>query len=588
MTDKTPAASLSTSTFPSKPEPSGVSRRGFLGAGGLATAVLAAGGLGLEPMVRGSKAAATAATPETAETGEAGSISPAVQRRDAAWSYRKAMSDANRSLPLSPHPDNGDEARYANRIGSYSKALPHNRFGEVDLGAYASYRAAVDSGVPGDFENIIMGGTNKLTNPQSGLAFDLEGADSHLLVEPAPPALASAEEAGEAVELYWMALLRDTDFSDYGESPLAAAAAAELSGLTDFHGLKSGGKVTPSTLFRDPFPGCRVGPYLSQFMLLPTPFGAEYIVRQSRTALPGDDHMTSFAGWLTVQNGGPKDGSTAWDPVRRFLRNGRDLSAWVHVDVLFQAYFNACLIMLTPPDPSDDVTGGGLGVPLNPGNPYRGSRTQIGFGTFGAPGIKALLCEVASRALKAQWYQKWFVHRRLRPEAFGGIVHVQQTKNRYPAGTLHDAVLHSEAAARTYDKNGTWLLPMAFPEGSPTHPAYGSGHATVAGACVTVLKAVFDESFPLPHVKVPTPDGLALTDAPGSATLTVGGELNKLASNIATGRNHAGVHWRTDAIKAILLGEQVAISILRDQKACYNETFSGFTFTKFDGTKITL
>ncbi len=40
----------------------------------------------------------------------------------------------------------------------------------------------------------------------------------------------------------------------------------------------------------------------------------------------------------------------------------------------------------------------------------------------------------------------------------------------------------------------TALLPMAFPEGSPMHPAYGAGHATVAGACVTILKAFFDTS----------------------------------------------------------------------------------------------
>ena len=26
------------------------------------------------------------------------------------------------------------------------------------------------------------------------------------------------------------------------------------------------------------------------------------------------------------------------------------------------------------------------------------------------------------------------------------------------------------------------------------HPAYGAGHATVAGACVTILKAFFDTS----------------------------------------------------------------------------------------------
>lgn len=33
---------------------------------------------------------------------------------------------------------------------------------------------------------------------------------------------------------------------------------------------------------------------------------------------------------------------------------------------------------------------------------------------------------------------------------------------------------------------------MAFQEGSPMHPSYGAGHATVAGACVTILRPFFD------------------------------------------------------------------------------------------------
>lgn len=68
----------------------------------------------------------------------------------------------------------------------------------------------------------------------------------------------------------------------------------------------------------------------------------------------------------------------------------------------------------------------------------------------------------------------------------------------------------------------------------------------------------------------------------------MGGELNKIASNIATGPNVAGVHWRSDGVESILLGEQVAISVLRDQRETYNEPFNGFTFTKFDGTPITV
>jgi hypothetical protein len=197
------------------------------------------------------------------------------------------------------------------------------------------------------------------------------------------------------------------------------------------------------------------------------------------------------------------------------------------------------------------------------------------------------MCEVATRALKAQWFQKWFVHRRLRPEAFGGLVHVQKTFGRYPAGTLHPEILGSEAVSRVHDKTGSYLLPMGFPEGSPTHPSYGSGHATVAGACITVLKALFDERFEIPSPKVVVADGLALDDYSGPA-LTVGGELNKLASNIAQGRNHAGVHWRTDAVNAMKLGEQVALSILRDQRAGYTEPFHGYTLTTLDGTRVTV
>ena len=86
------------------------------------------------------------------------------------------------------------------------------------------------------------------------------------------------------------------------------------------------------------------------------------------------------------------------------------------------------------------------------------------------------------------------------------------------------------------------------------------------------------------------PDGLSLTSYTGAdaGQITLTGELNKLANNIAQARNIAGLHWRSDATQAILLGESVAISILRDQQHSYNETFSGFTFTKFDGETITI
>ncbi len=41
---------------------------------------------------------------------------------------------------------------------------------------------------------------------------------------------------------------------------------------------------------------------------------------------------------------------------------------------------------------------------------------------------------------------------------------------------------------------GSFLLPQAFPEGSPTHPCDPTGHGAVGGACITALKFFFDGS----------------------------------------------------------------------------------------------
>ena len=481
------------------------------------------------------------------------------------------------------HPTNGDENRYPNKIGSYSKGLPHNALGEVTLSAWNALIQTLNSGNPVNFENeIVLGGDVPLVDPQSGLAFDLEGQDGHGLVQQPPPALASAEEAGEAVELYWAALLRDVPFSQYDSDPTVAAAVADMNKLSDFRGPKISGKVTPATLFRGFTPGDLIGPYYSQYLYRTLQFGAAQIIQRFQTFLPvgggGTDYLTDAPSWLATQNGTIPFPfvKPSFDSELRYLRNGRDISAWVHVDILYQAYLHACIYLVD------------INAPLNPGNPYLHSKTQQGFGTFGIPHIKSLVAEVATRALKAVWYQKWFVHRRLRPEEFGGLVNATLANlKQYP---LHSDVLNSDAMTAVHDANDSWLLPMAFPEGCPQHPSYGAGHATVAGACVTVLKAFFDESFVIPDPVVATDDGSTLIPYTGSDAdqMTVGGELNKVAANIAIGRNLAGVHWRSDYVQSLLLGEALAITILRDQRPGYNEIFNGFTFTKFDGTTVTI
>jgi hypothetical protein len=113
---------------------------------------------------------------------------------------------------------------------------------------------------------------------------------------------------------------------------------------------------------------------------------------------------------------------------------------------------------------------------------------------------------------------------------------------------------------------------------------------------VTILKAWFAENvrladLPLPlKPQVPNGDGTALVDYTGAdaGSLTVGGELNKVAANIAIARNMAGVHWRSDYQQSILLGEQVALYILRKQRRDYNEKGWSFSLRRFDGTNVTI
>ncbi|HLA12885.1 MAG TPA: vanadium-dependent haloperoxidase [Pyrinomonadaceae bacterium] len=545
-------------------------RRQFLGKVGVASAASVAGIVTIEPLLGSARSEAMGAERSNQRANYCAKL-----RRDAAQAN---LLETPQNLS---HPANTDEVIYPTKLGSYSKGLPHHSDGTVELSAYNAFLNAIHSGRPVDFDSIPMGGDRRLTNPQAGLAFDLEGIDAHALVQPPAPAFASREQAAEISENYWMALLRDVPFSEYPSNPIADAAAGDLNTYgTDFKGAKTSGQVTPGNLFRGLTSGDQMGPYLSQYFYQTCSFGANNLDQRIRTTLPGVNFMTDFGTWLAVQRGFSQP-VEALDPTPRYMRSGRDIGQWVHIDVLFQAYFHGFLILL------------GLGAPVDDGNPYSGNPSQDGFGTFGGPHIATLLCEVATRALKAVWYQKWFVHRRLRPEVHAA--RVDRTLYHGAGYPIHPEILDSLSSSTRlggYLPAGNALLPMAFPEGSPTHPAYGAGHATVAGACVTILKAWFNESTKLVDLGVtpvePSPDGLGLLPYAGSnaGELTVGGELNKLASNVAVGRNLAGVHWRSDATESIKLGEQIAVGLLKDQRDCYNEIFQGFSLTKFDGTTV--
>lgn len=507
----------------------------------------------------------------------------------AAYQLRKAEAARDAMMGPSVNVGHGDTARYADKGGTYTKGLPYDGCGRVDPSAFATFETALQSGKPSDFEKIIIGGTRTLNGPQAALAFDLEMMDGvqfgQRMVAP-DPAVAGDRTGNELVEHYWASLLRDVAFTAYGSNAMAAQAAAEIGSLPGYFGPRNAqDQVTPDLMFRGSFPGETIGPYVSRFMLPPTFLGSQPISQQQWTYLPGDEYGTDFASWLDIQNVVDTGVRKPMDPQYRFRRNGRDLAANTHMDVLFQEYLIACLVLSTiDATPPGSFAPGG--APFNSGNPYNTSATQNGFGTFGWPDAAPAIEEVAVKALNVVWYQKGFVHLRPRPKSVAGIVHLLKTgqQNRTDV-KLSPMVLNSQGLRQSFQKYGTYLLSQAFPEGSPAHPSYPTGHGTVAGACITVLKFFFDDDFVMPNPVVPAPDGLSLMPYTGSdpGQLTVNGELNKLGHNVSFGHGiHAGIHFRGDTDSSLLLGEEVALNFLRNRVRTCNEPFSA-RITRFDG-----
>ncbi|HEU4874963.1 MAG TPA: twin-arginine translocation signal domain-containing protein [Pyrinomonadaceae bacterium] len=578
----------------SKTEKSQVSRRNFVK--GAATLAAAAATVSLKPLLGGPGSSADASTiPYQSNT-----------RTNDSFQYRRRVAQENK-IDVGVLPDNGDRARYKDFSALHSKALQHNGLGVPNQSSMQSLLNALEDESFTSLQNVIVGtpggGPNsRLNGPATSFAFDLEGLDSHAYTIPPPaPAVRTAQTATEQVEHYWASLLRDVPFTEYGSNALVAQAVADLNSRSFIQG---GGAnqwplpVTAQNLFRARVfanDGNVKGPYISQFMLQPTFFGAQELTQRYQTFLPNQAFLTDAVSYQNVQNGGAS-GEPVKDGTFRFIRNGRDLTAYTRVDVLYQAYFAAFLVLA------------GLGARTTAGNPYGRpggpipvSNTQKAFGTLGGPDAAGTLAEMATRALKASWNRKWIVDLRLRPEEYGALVEARRTGSTpvpQASAELHNDVLTSAVLPKILAQFGTHLLPQAYPEGSPTHPCYTGGHATVAGACCTALKFFFDGSQKIrplllaagSDVKQPTPDGLALVNYTGADRdqLDINGELSKVAFNVAFGHGvHAGIHFRSSNYWGVLLGEAVALSVLKDRAKSYNEPFT-INITKFNGTTATI
>jgi hypothetical protein len=333
-------------------------------------------------------------------------------------------------------------------------------------------------------------------------------------------------------------------------------------------------------------PGVLTGPYLSQFLLRDVPYGTTFIGAAGRlpSAIKENDFLTTHEEWLANQNGKAPTRAVAYDGTRRYLNTGRDLAAYASGG---SPGFSAAELLLAAATSATAGLAGGYAAPSTPQNPYLKLKTTAsGTSTWGQPYVQSLLYLARSREQRVAYWNKNNVHRTLRPEAFGGLVHqVLANGADYP---LHDDILGSEAVERIFQKFGSYLLPTSVPDGAPLHGTYPGGASSSAGAHATVLKALYDESFVLPNPVQPDPtDPTRLIPYEGPA-LTLGGELNKLAANIGIGRNWGAVHWRSDAGAGLVEAEQFVISLLADEGGTFREPFDGFKFTRFDGSVVSV
>jgi len=508
------------------------------------------------------------------------------ERATAAFNLRMQAAETNLNEPSLPHPRNTDEVVYPNQINSYTKGLPHDENGIVDPDAYQSLIDALESGDPTDFDAIIMSPQNQLglRNPQAAYSYFMEGKDSHSYTMPAAPEFSSAWQASDAIEVMWQAITRDVPFINYDTDPLIASAVADMNNMTDYRGPTDAvtNEVTPQTLFRGIGQNETVGPYISQFLLLPIPYGATTV--EQLYDIPESDYrinnfLTDYNEWLAIQNGArATKQQSRLKP--RYLYNGRALAQFVLKDFVYQAYLGATRI----------IRGYGSSA-YDPNDPYKGKSAEARSPLFGNNHALDFIGRVAMGSQNVAWFQKWLVHRRARPEVFFGRVHNHLTKAdiSYP---INAEVLNSPALEIMFNMNaetnggeGTYLLATATPDGSPLHPTYPAGHAVMAGAAVTMLKAFFNGDFKLPNAVMPSANGQHLVPYEGSV-LTIEGELNKLGSNISLGRDVAGVHYRTDGDLGMALGEEYGISVLREIVKTYNEEFKGWSFNSFNGTPV--
>ncbi|ESS03262.1 MAG: hypothetical protein A07HR67_01657 [uncultured archaeon A07HR67] len=398
-----------------------------------------------------------------------------------------------------------------------------------------------------------------MSNPEAATSYAAYGFDPNDVWGPKPPAFDDSVTGAEMIELYWMALLRDVRFSEYSENDDAEKAAEELanefSDASDKHNpdfddrdrlpplydgpTNDNGESDPGRLFRDDLPGADRGPYISQFLLRDFTRGVRKRDNRQESYPEDKDFITDYETWLRIQAGEEPDETPEQGEPQRHIITGRDLATFVRENNSPQQFLNAAFFLQGLDD--GPPLGDGLAddPPGNTNRPVRGSVADT-FVDYGRSEYQAVIAGIHNTHLRAAWYHKWRLHRRLRPEEYGGrVFHVERdtTIEDNPADDRYvvpNNLSDSDALDKHKDRFDTELLAQAYGVGSPTHPSYPAGHGVSAGALATILKAFFNEEYTFsdPKRAVEKEDGSIELESIKNLddSLTVESEANKLAA----------------------------------------------------------
>ncbi len=468
-------------------------------------------------------------------------------------------------VDLSSVKGNGDILKIKKFRACFSKGFSHNNI-DVDIDEYEKFVYSIFRNKPELLSKIKLGTKNgmKLGNPSCIYDLELNCAYKATYNINGCASITSDESAAELVELYEMARVRDIAFIDYQGSGDIKIAANNLSSLRKFDAPKVLGEVTPNTIFRPNNSGSLEGPYVSQFLLLPIKFGLTNIEQKYNLLQPGHDYLTDIPTYLATWNGVENKPPLLTTKDKLYIYSLRAGASYVRVDEPCQPFVNAARILSE------------LKVPIIPYSEKQNN--EAGFVTLGVVDLHDLMHRASKLCLDLCWWIKW-THLCCRPEEFA--YKVDLNKSGHEVMKISNEILKNPILSYFKAKYGNYLLPQAYPNGAPLHPSYPSGHATLAGALVTILKAWYDCEHLFDKIFIPTSDGKNLVDT--GDKLTIGGELDKLAYNCVIFRNAAGIHYRSD-VNGVEHGEKIAINLLEEFVHRYKRKII-FKFRKFNGKK---